>query len=392
MHSDCAECTVTVPKHLHIQTGGVWMRACLEHAACQLQAVQPVFVAVLTPILGICTSSQPNKISENTFLCFLNHLSLPSTHCHKHLRVTPQLLDSQAVKCMKNTLPWLPSSPRWQTLSLPLHIFPSFEYCPQNFSASSNPQPLPCSCCQYLPPSLLLLLIMQLMHATPPTLHPVNSTAPAEITSAPVPKSALAVRILLWFQTTRPSWRLQHSLSSTKLALLHQQKSLSSSDQGTIQICHRLGDGTPHQDQSMITRSMITRLQVIIDWSWCLVWASHPSVNIGKAPNPTRFLPLPTYCAPSTTSTQSFSSLSACTDTVTSGSVATCSIAACSTFHSTQNFSPLPPTCAFLLHPNPFHPSAHHTFVLLHVYPLPCQLLLPPPHPLLLHHYLTTPP
>ncbi|KNZ48809.1 putative signal peptide protein [Puccinia sorghi] len=34
----CADCTVTVPKKLHIQKvkGGVWMAAWLEHAACQL--------------------------------------------------------------------------------------------------------------------------------------------------------------------------------------------------------------------------------------------------------------------------------------------------------------------------------------------------------------------
>ncbi|KNZ54756.1 hypothetical protein VP01_2862g1 [Puccinia sorghi] len=43
MHSDCADCKVTVPKHLHMQTGGFWMAAWLEHAACQLQTVEQVF-------------------------------------------------------------------------------------------------------------------------------------------------------------------------------------------------------------------------------------------------------------------------------------------------------------------------------------------------------------
>ena len=47
MHSHCAHCTVTVPKNLHMQICGVWMKAWLEHAECQLQAVDHVFLAVL---------------------------------------------------------------------------------------------------------------------------------------------------------------------------------------------------------------------------------------------------------------------------------------------------------------------------------------------------------
>ncbi|KNZ57994.1 hypothetical protein VP01_201g3 [Puccinia sorghi] len=35
----------TLPKHVHIQAGEVWMAAWLEHAACQLQAVEQVFFA-----------------------------------------------------------------------------------------------------------------------------------------------------------------------------------------------------------------------------------------------------------------------------------------------------------------------------------------------------------
>ncbi|KNZ54985.1 hypothetical protein VP01_27g5 [Puccinia sorghi] len=42
VHSHFAVCTVTVPKHLHMQTGGVWMTAWLKHAAFQLQAVEQV--------------------------------------------------------------------------------------------------------------------------------------------------------------------------------------------------------------------------------------------------------------------------------------------------------------------------------------------------------------
>ncbi|KNZ46942.1 hypothetical protein VP01_680g3 [Puccinia sorghi] len=48
MHSHCAYFTVTVPKHLHMQTCGVWMIAWLEHAAFQLQEVEQVFFASST--------------------------------------------------------------------------------------------------------------------------------------------------------------------------------------------------------------------------------------------------------------------------------------------------------------------------------------------------------
>ena len=46
MHSDCANCTVNVPKKLHMQTGAVWMEAWQEHAACQLQAIELFYFAV----------------------------------------------------------------------------------------------------------------------------------------------------------------------------------------------------------------------------------------------------------------------------------------------------------------------------------------------------------
>ena len=47
MHSHCAHFTVNVAKNLHMQTCGVWMAAWLEHAECQLQAVDQVFFAVV---------------------------------------------------------------------------------------------------------------------------------------------------------------------------------------------------------------------------------------------------------------------------------------------------------------------------------------------------------
>ncbi|KNZ50015.1 hypothetical protein VP01_463g3 [Puccinia sorghi] len=43
MHSHCEYFTVTVLKHLPMQTGGFWMTAGLKHATCQLQAVEQVF-------------------------------------------------------------------------------------------------------------------------------------------------------------------------------------------------------------------------------------------------------------------------------------------------------------------------------------------------------------
>ncbi|KNZ55083.1 putative signal peptide protein [Puccinia sorghi] len=47
MHSHCAFCTVTVLKHLHMKLCGVSMAVWLEHAACQLQAVERLIFAGL---------------------------------------------------------------------------------------------------------------------------------------------------------------------------------------------------------------------------------------------------------------------------------------------------------------------------------------------------------
>ena len=44
---------MTVPKNLHMQICGVWMVAWLEHAECQLQAVDQVFFAVIMTCPGI---------------------------------------------------------------------------------------------------------------------------------------------------------------------------------------------------------------------------------------------------------------------------------------------------------------------------------------------------
>ncbi|KNZ52513.1 hypothetical protein VP01_3548g1 [Puccinia sorghi] len=52
MPSPCADCTGTVPKHLHMQTGGVWMAACLDDGACQLQAAFEGFSFVVIWMLS----------------------------------------------------------------------------------------------------------------------------------------------------------------------------------------------------------------------------------------------------------------------------------------------------------------------------------------------------
>ncbi|KNZ45136.1 hypothetical protein VP01_844g1 [Puccinia sorghi] len=44
---------ITVPKNLHMQTGGVWMAAWLKHTACQLKAVGQVFFAVISSIYNL---------------------------------------------------------------------------------------------------------------------------------------------------------------------------------------------------------------------------------------------------------------------------------------------------------------------------------------------------
>ncbi|KNZ53294.1 putative signal peptide protein [Puccinia sorghi] len=44
MQSHCADCTLTVPKHPHMQTDVVWMAAWLEHATCQLKVVEQFFL------------------------------------------------------------------------------------------------------------------------------------------------------------------------------------------------------------------------------------------------------------------------------------------------------------------------------------------------------------
>ncbi|KNZ61700.1 hypothetical protein VP01_1369g2 [Puccinia sorghi] len=71
----CADCTVTVPKHLHMQTGGVWLTAWLEHAACQLQAVKQLALTGenLTTPCSICFIPfvEQCALSLSTFICYV---------------------------------------------------------------------------------------------------------------------------------------------------------------------------------------------------------------------------------------------------------------------------------------------------------------------------------
>ncbi|KNZ60894.1 hypothetical protein VP01_1486g1 [Puccinia sorghi] len=72
MHSHCADCTVTVPKHLHMQKGGVWMAAWMEHAACQqlielfLQFPKPVFKSAKDTVSSFCLCVFLNDREETT--------------------------------------------------------------------------------------------------------------------------------------------------------------------------------------------------------------------------------------------------------------------------------------------------------------------------------------
>ncbi|KNZ50894.1 hypothetical protein VP01_418g1 [Puccinia sorghi] len=77
MHSHCAYCTVTVPKHPHMQTGGVWMTAWLEHAACQLQAVEQVFYCSHNPVPDILWFPRTTSYFQNSCLSFqVSHLPI----------------------------------------------------------------------------------------------------------------------------------------------------------------------------------------------------------------------------------------------------------------------------------------------------------------------------
>ncbi|KNZ59262.1 hypothetical protein VP01_1771g4 [Puccinia sorghi] len=76
MHSHCADCTVTVPKILHRTTCRVWMEACLEHAACQLHAVDQTLTAHILvkffPTLPInCKSNASVYIFSSSMVIYM---------------------------------------------------------------------------------------------------------------------------------------------------------------------------------------------------------------------------------------------------------------------------------------------------------------------------------
>ncbi|KNZ46651.1 high affinity nerve growth factor receptor, partial [Puccinia sorghi] len=72
LHSHCAYCTVTVPNNIHMQTCGVWMEAWLEHAACQLQAVEQFFLV----FNHVCSSFSPMWCKKK---CATVHLLVHTT-------------------------------------------------------------------------------------------------------------------------------------------------------------------------------------------------------------------------------------------------------------------------------------------------------------------------
>ncbi|KNZ59089.1 hypothetical protein VP01_1800g3 [Puccinia sorghi] len=53
MHSHRKDCKVTAPKHLHMQTCGLWMAAWLENSACQLQAVDQFLLQRIVVFINI---------------------------------------------------------------------------------------------------------------------------------------------------------------------------------------------------------------------------------------------------------------------------------------------------------------------------------------------------
>ncbi|KNZ59202.1 hypothetical protein VP01_1784g1 [Puccinia sorghi] len=73
IHSHCVVCTVTVPKYLHMQTGGVWITDWLEDAACQLQAVEQVPFAVKQEKIQLLDIHHPQKGGNVCRLPSCNH-------------------------------------------------------------------------------------------------------------------------------------------------------------------------------------------------------------------------------------------------------------------------------------------------------------------------------
>ncbi|KNZ63692.1 hypothetical protein VP01_1111g3 [Puccinia sorghi] len=71
MHIHCAVCK----KHVHIQTGRVWMKACMEHPACQLQKM----VSISCTLWGSTNTTPKFFLSENCVALFLSWPTVEST-------------------------------------------------------------------------------------------------------------------------------------------------------------------------------------------------------------------------------------------------------------------------------------------------------------------------
>ncbi|KNZ58883.1 hypothetical protein VP01_1840g1 [Puccinia sorghi] len=101
-------CITVLPKRLHMQTCAVWMAAWLEHAACQLQAVEQVFLKpVITQLLQSlrveCRASPvpqgrqlelKKKVKNNLVCCF--HFRDIDSKAFSHLQVRPRALPLDA--------------------------------------------------------------------------------------------------------------------------------------------------------------------------------------------------------------------------------------------------------------------------------------------------------
>ncbi|KNZ61171.1 putative signal peptide protein [Puccinia sorghi] len=66
MKSHCADCTVTVPKHLHMQTGGIWMEAWLEHQVSCRQLRKCFFFVVHIHSVTFQTYSNTREDNSQT--------------------------------------------------------------------------------------------------------------------------------------------------------------------------------------------------------------------------------------------------------------------------------------------------------------------------------------
>ncbi|KNZ52774.1 hypothetical protein VP01_3451g3 [Puccinia sorghi] len=102
MHSHCADCTVTVPKNLNMQKGGVWMIAWLENAAlCGI--LECLKIKILFLLSCACTHLLTRPIS-----CAFGIVTQMEHHTRKRCYVTSfSEMDSSREKSLCNLYAWM---------------------------------------------------------------------------------------------------------------------------------------------------------------------------------------------------------------------------------------------------------------------------------------------